>query len=271
METSSPQEILLENLDDDTTYVIVAVVEAADSYDKEMSEPLEMTTLKRDKPENVDQQHFTEGELQVYSGGNNFYVKLTNDAYTVVLDLYDDYAKEKAPVIPAHEYSYLKGYHSNEPWVMASTSSVTAVSGAAFEIEKGSVNVGFADGAYTIVGSLISQDNKQLDIDYKGSLAFPVKLNSGKIEKKGYLAAFTGENLYGLNLEFITDKIAAGTYSFDNGTLGGNSALICGTTEYAVKAGSVELSLPSETNYVIKGELTRPRGIRFRSMSPSTV
>ena len=52
---------------------------------------------------------------------------------------------------------------------MASTSSVTAVSGAAFEIEKGSVNVGFADGAYTIVGSLISQDNKQLDIDYKGS------------------------------------------------------------------------------------------------------
>lgn len=211
VETSSPQEILLENLDDDTTYVIVAVVEAADSYDKEMSEPLEMTTLKRDKPENVDQQHFTEGELQVYSGGNNFYVKLTNDAYTVVLNLYDDYAKEKAPVIPAHEYSYLKGYHSNEPWVMASTSSVTAVSGAAFEIEKGSVNVGFADGAYTIVGSLISQDNKQLDIDYKGSLAFPVKLNSGKIEKseKGYLAAFTGENLYGLNLEFITDKIAA--------------------------------------------------------------
>ena len=85
------------------------------------------------------------------------------------------------------------------------------------------------------------------------------------------MAAFTGENLYGLNLEFITDKIAAGTYSFDNGTLGGNSALICGTTEYAVKAGSVELSLPSETNYVIKGELTRPRGIRFRSMSPSTV
>ena len=156
---------------------------------------------------------------------------------------------------------------------MASTSSVTAVSGAAFEIEKGSVNVGFADGAYTVVGSLISQDNKKLDIDYKGSLAFPVKLNSGKIEKseKGYLAAFTGENLYGLNLEFITDKIAAGTYSFDNGTLGGNSALICGTTEYAVKAGSVELSLPSETNYVIKGELTRPRGIRFRSMSPSTV
>lgn len=136
---------MLENLDDDTTYVIVAVVEAADSYDKEMSEPLEMTTLKRDKPENVDQQHFTEGELQVYSGGNNFYVKLTNDAYTVVLDLYDDYAKEKAPVIPAHEYSYLKGSHSNEPWVMASTSSVTAVSGAAFEIEKGSVNVGFAD------------------------------------------------------------------------------------------------------------------------------
>ena len=262
VETSSPQEILLENLDDDTTYVIVAVVEAADSYDKEMSEPLEMTTLKRDKPENVDQQHFTEGELQVYSGGNNFYVKLTNDAYTVVLDLYDDYAKEKAPVIPAHEYSYLKGYHSNEPWVMASTSSVTAVSGAAFEIEKGSVNVGFADGAYTIVGSLISQDNKQLDIDYKGSLAFPVKLNSGKIEKseKGYLAAFTGENLYGLNLEFITDKIAAGTYSFDNGTLGGNSALICGTTEYAVKAGSVELSLPSETNYVIKGELTTAEG-----------
>ena len=262
VETSSPQEILLENLDDDTTYVIVAVVEAADSYDKEMSEPLEMTTLKRDKPENVDQQHFTEGELQVYSGGNNFYVKLTNDAYTVVLDLYDDYAKEKAPVIPAHEYSYLKGSHSNEPWVMASTSSVTAVSGAAFEIEKGSVNVGFADGAYTIVGSLISQDNKQLDIDYKGSLAFPVKLNSGKIEKseKGYLAAFTGENLYGLNLEFITDKIAAGTYSFDNGTLGGNSALICGTTEYAVKAGSVELSLPSETNYVIKGELTTAEG-----------
>lgn len=262
VETSSPQEILLENLDDDTTYVIVAVVEAADSYDKEMSEPLEMTTLKRDKPENVDQQHFTEGELQVYSGGNNFYVKLTNDAYTVVLDLYDDYAKEKAPVIPAHEYSYLKGYHSNEPWVMASPSSVTAVSGAAFEIEKGSVNVGFADGAYTIVGSLISQDNKQLDIDYKGSLAFPVKLNSGKIEKseKGYLAAFTGENLYGLNLEFITDKIAAGTYSFDNGTLGGNSALICGTTEYAVKAGSVELSLPSETNYVIKGELTTVEG-----------
>ena len=206
VETSSPQEILLENLDDDTTYVIVAVVEAADSYDKEMSEPLEMTTLKRDKPENVDQQHFTEGELQVYSGGNNFYVKLTNDAYTVVLDLYDDYAKEKAPVI--------------------------------------------------------SQDNKQLDIDYKGSLAFPVKLNSGKIEKseKGYLAAFTGENLYGLNLEFITDKIAAGTYSFDNGTLGGNSALICGTTEYAVKAGSVELSLPSETNYVIKGELTTAEG-----------
>lgn len=50
-----------------------------------------------------------------------------------------------------------------------------------------------------------------MDIDYKGSLAFPVKLNSGKIEKseKGYLAAFTGENLYGLNLEFITDKIAA--------------------------------------------------------------
>lgn len=194
VETSSPQEILLENLDDDTTYVIVAVVEAADSYDKEMSEPLEMTTLKRDKPENVDQQHFTEGELQVYSGGNNFYVKLTNDAYTVVLDLYDDYAKEKAPVIPAHEYSYLKGSHSNEPWVMASTSSVTAVSGAAFEIEKGSVNVGFADGAYTIVGSLISQDNKQLDIDYKGSLAFPVKLNSGKIEKseKGYLGRIHG-------------------------------------------------------------------------------
>lgn len=194
VETSSPQEILLENLDDDTTYVIVAVVEAADSYDKEMSEPLEMTTLKRDKPENVDQQHFTEGELQVYSGGNNFYVKLTNDAYTVVLNLYDDYAKEKAPVIPAHEYSYLKGYHSNEPWVMASTSSVTAVSGAAFEIEKGSVNVGFADGAYTIVGSLISQDNKQLDIDYKGSLAFPVKLNSGKIEKseKGYLGRIHG-------------------------------------------------------------------------------
>ena len=251
VETSSPQEILLENLDDDTTYVIVAVVEAADSYDKEMSEPLEMTTLKRDKPENVDQQHFTEGELQVYSGGNNFtpLAEALRERYELI------------PVCP-EAFGGLKGSHSNEPWVMASTSSVTAVSGAAFEIEKGSVNVGFADGAYTIVGSLISQDNKQLDIDYKGSLAFPVKLNSGKIEKseKGYLAAFTGENLYGLNLEFITDKIAAGTYSFDNGTLGGNSALICGTTEYAVKAGSVELSLPSETNYVIKGELTTAEG-----------
>ena len=50
--------------------------------------------------------------------------------------------------------------------------------------------------------------------DFKGlrvvEMARVKKFKPGKIEKseKGYLAAFTGENLYGLNLEFITDKIA---------------------------------------------------------------
>lgn len=262
-EVSSTKEYTVNDLDDDTEYVIVAVVEAADSYDKAMSEPVTMKTAKRDTPDNVDEQTFAEGELQVYSNGRNFWVKLTNEAYEVVLDLYDDASTDKAPIIPVHEYTFLKGAMNDTPWIAASTSKVTPVDGSAFTIEKGSVNVAYENGLYTITGSLISQDNRQLDIEFGGELPFPLKLDSGKTEKteNGYLASFTGSSIYGLDLEFLTEgKPAAGSYSIAAGTLSRNSAATNGTTKYLLAEAEIELSYPSETSYAIKGGMTTADG-----------
>lgn len=184
--TTEPYKVLVEDLKDDTEYMIYAAVESPESNNRILTKE-RVRTAKLGAPEEMEEQLFTQGEVKVFRG-KNFLVKTANEKYELSLDFYSADQFAYLPFIPEHEYTYNKGGYTND-WSVAQTTSITdKVSGEALDVVKGSLTVSMpSPSTYVISGQFITKDNKAFRFKYSDEVVYAMSTSSvlRKCEVKG--------------------------------------------------------------------------------------
>lgn len=175
--TAEPYKVLIEDLKDDTEYMIYAAVEAPESTNRILTKE-RVRTSKLGTPEEMEEQLFTKGEVQVFRG-KNFLVKTANEKYDLTLDFYSADQFAYLPYIPEHEYTYTKGGYTGDWTLVQSTSITDKVNGEALDIVRGSLTVAMpSPSTYVLSGKFITKDNKAFIFKYSDEVVYAISTSS---------------------------------------------------------------------------------------------
>lgn len=260
--TQEPQTITVDGKKDNTTYVIYAVVEAADSYDRVM-DTYEITTEKLPDPEETDVETFFDGTLNVYGSGRNYVIETANDSYQLKLDFYCDNANAYLPYVASHEYTYEKT-GSTADWAIGTLTSVTDLSsGSRLELEKGSFTSAMENGEYTIEGQFVTTDNVEFKFKITGSLQFNVNAYypsaTASMTEDGISILF---NLEDYTLSLLTQsQTVAGTYTVGGNILSESAFSIVSNTEtFGLTDGNITIEDKGDDYYNVTASLVLEGG-----------
>lgn len=260
--TQEPQTITVDGKKDNTTYVIYAVVEAADSYDRVM-DTYEITTEKLPDPEETDVETFSDGTLNVYGSGRNYVIETANDSYQLKLDFYCDNANAYLPYVASHEYTYEKT-GSTADWAIGTLISVTDLSsGSRLELEKGSFTSAMENGEYTIEGQFVTTDNVEFKFKITGSLQFNVNAYypsaTASMTEDGISILF---NLEDYTLSLLTQsQTVAGTYTVGGNILSESAFSIVSNTEtFGLTDGNITIEDKGDDYYNVTASLVLEGG-----------
>lgn len=260
--TQEPQTITVDGKKDNTTYVIYAVVEAADSYDRVM-DTYEITTEKLPDPEETDVETFSDGTLNVYGSGRNYVIETANDSYQLKLDFYCDNANAYLPYVASHEYTYEKT-GSTADWAIGTLTSVTDLSsGSRLELEKGSFTSAMENGEYTIEGQFVTTDNVEFKFKITGSLQFNVNAYypsaTASMTEDGISILF---NLEDYTLSLLTQsQTVAGTYTVGGNILSESAFSIVSNTEtFGLTDGNITIEDKGDDYYNVTASLVLEGG-----------
>ena len=260
--TQEPQTITVEGKKDNTTYVIYAVVEAADSYDRVM-DTYEITTEKLPDPEETDVETFSDGTLNVYGSGRNYVIETTNDSYQLKLDFYCDNANAYLSYVASHEYTYEKT-GSTADWAIGTLTSITDLSsGSRLELEKGSFTSAMENGEYTIEGQFVTTDNVEFKFKITGSLQFNINAYypsaTASMTEDGISILF---NLEDYTLSLLTQsQTVAGTYTVGGNILSESAFSIVSNTEtFGLTDGNITIEDKGDDYYNVTASLVLEGG-----------
>ena len=260
--TQEPQTITVDGKKDNTTYVIYAVVEAADSYDRVM-DTYEITTEKLPDPEETDVETFSDGTLNVYGSGRNYVIETTNDSYQLKLDFYCDNANAYLPYVASHEYTYEKT-GSIADWAIGTLTSVTDLSsGSRLKLEKGSFTSAMENGEYTIEGQFVTTDNVEFKFKIIGSLQFNINAYypsaTASMTEDGISILF---NLEDYTLSLLTQsQTVAGTYTVGGNILSESAFSIVSNTEtFGLTDGNITIEDKGDDYYNVTASLVLEGG-----------
>ena len=260
--TQEPQTITVDGKKDNTTYVIYAVVEAADSYDRVM-DTYEITTEKLPDPEETDVETFSDGTLNVYGSGRNYVIETTNDSYQLKLDFYCDNANAYLPYVASHEYTYEKT-GSTADWAIGTLTSITDLSsGSRLELEKGSFTSAMENGEYTIEGQFVTTDNVEFKFKIIGSLQFNINAYypsaTASMTEDGISILF---NLEDYTLSLLTQsQTVAGTYTVGGNILSESAFSIVSNTEtFGLTDGNITIEDKGDDYYNVTASLVLEGG-----------
>lgn len=260
--TQEPQTITVDGKKDNTTYVIYAVVEAADSYDRVM-DTYEITTEKLPDPEETDVETFSDGTLNVYGSGRNYVIETTNDSYQLKLDFYCDNANAYLPYVASHEYTYEKT-GSTADWAIGTLTSITDLSsGSRLELEKGSFTSAMENGEYTIEGQFVTTDNVEFKFKIIGSLQFNINAYypsaTASMTEDGISILF---NLEDYTLSLLTQsQTVAGTYTVGGNILSKSAFSIVSNTEtFGLTDGNITIEDKGDDYYNVTASLVLEGG-----------
>lgn len=260
--TQEPQTITVDGKKDNTTYVIYAVVEAADSYDRVM-DTYEITTEKLPDPEETDVETFSDGTLNVYGSGRNYVIETANDSYQLKLDFYCDNANAYLPYVASHEYTYEKT-GSTADWAIGTLTSVTDLSsGSRLELEKGSFTSAMENGEYTIEGQFVTTDNVEFKFKITGSLQFNINAYypsaTASMTEDGISILF---NLEDYTLSLLTQsQTVAGTYTVGGNILSESAFSIVSNTEtFGLTDGNITIEDKGDDYYNVTASLVLEGG-----------
>ena len=260
--TQEPQTITVDGKKDNTTYVIYAVVEAADSYDRVM-DTYEITTEKLPDPEETDVETFSDGTLNVYGSGRNYVIETTNDSYQLKLDFYCDNANAYLPYVASHEYTYEKT-GSTADWAIGTLTSITDLSsGSRLELEKGSFTSAMENGEYTIEGQFVTTDNVKFKFKIIGSLQFNINAYypsaTASMTEDGISILF---NLEDYTLSLLTQsQTVAGTYTVGGNILSESAFSIVSNTEtFGLTDGNITIEDKGDDYYNVTASLVLEGG-----------
>ncbi len=260
--TQEPQTITVDGKKDNTTYVIYAVVEAADSYDRVM-DTYEITTEKLPDPEETDVETFSDGTLNVYGSGRNYVIETTNDSYQLKLDFYCDNANAYLPYVASHEYTYEKT-GSTADWAIGTLTSITDLSsGSRLELEKGSFTSAMENGEYTIEGQFVTTDNVEFKFKITGSLQFNINAYypsaTASMTEDGISILF---NLEDYTLSLLTQsQTVAGTYTVGGNILSESAFSIVSNTEtFGLTDGNITIEDKGDDYYNVTASLVLEGG-----------
>ena len=261
--TQEPQTITVDGKKDNTTYVIYAVVEAADSY-KRVMDTYEITTEKLPEPEETDVEKFTDGTIKMYgAGGRNYTITTLNEDYEIYLDFYCDEANAYMPYIASHEYTYEKA-GSTSDWAIGTMSYVKEISsGNRLSFEKGSFTSSISDGEYTIEGMFVTTDNVEFKFKITGSLQFNVNAYypsaTASMTEDGISILF---NLEDYTLSLLTQShTVAGTYTVGGNILSESAFSIVSNTEtFGLTDGNITIEDKGDDYYNVTASLVLEGG-----------
>lgn len=261
--TQEPQTITVDGKKDNTTYVIYAVVEAADSY-KRVMDTYEITTEKLPEPEETDVEKFTDGTIKMYgAGGRNYTITTLNEDYEIYLDFYCDEANAYMPYIASHEYTYEKA-GSTSDWAIGTMSYVKEISsGNRLSFEKGSFTSSISDGEYTIEGMFVTTDNVEFKFKITGSLQFNVNAYypsaTASMTEDGISILF---NLEDYTLSLLTQsQTVAGTYTVGGNILSESAFSIVSNTEtFGLTDGNITIEDKGDDYYNVTASLVLEGG-----------
>lgn len=261
--TQEPQTITVDNKKDNTTYVIYAVVEAADSYDRVM-DTYEIITEKLPDPEETDTEEFSNGTINVYGSGRNYVIESSNDNYTIKLDFYCDDESAYMPYIASHEYTFDKN-GSTDDWAISTLSSITETStGNRLGLEKGSFTSSVENGEYNIEGTFVTTDNVEFKFKLTGKLQFNYKANypsaTASMTDDGMDIAFNLDELYSLSL-LTQSQTIAGTYTVGGNILSESAfSIIPNPASFGLESGSVTMTDKGDDYYEAVADLVLEGG-----------
>lgn len=247
-----PTKVSKTDLIDNTTYVIYAAVGTNFNYDRVPAIPLEITTEKFTTPEELPIQSYTAAEFKVLRD-RNYLLSMDNESYSIELDLYGAETPDYAPMIPDHEYVYVKEYNGGGAWTVDNYTKITdKATGKLLVFNKGTVTTKYTNGTYVITGELFTNDNKAFNFKYEGILVYPISgFTTGTmiLDNGIYKITFGGnENyLYGLHLN---EALVAGEFGLENGKLNATSFIqIAGGAKYSFTEAKVMVANESEKKY----------------------
>lgn len=260
-----PTTITLEDRIENVSYIVYAAVEASNGVQQVMATAT-LTTQERPAPEVLPTEYFTtEGAMSVFRD-YNYVVKFENENYDITLDFYADANGVKKPVIPEHEYIFVKDYNDGQAWTInnVSTRITSKKTSANLNLEKGSMSVTRKNGSYVIAGTLVTSENKAFSFEYTGQLIYPYgKFDAGVLDETetGSLITLTGNPLFTLKLD-IRGAFAAGEYTIAAGTLGAATTLEANdkSQAYRFTAGSVIVTNPDALKYEFECLFTTTEG-----------
>lgn len=263
---SNNETVTITGLKDNTPYMLYAACEAADSYDKVMTK-IEVTTKPLDAPTEIIEQNFSKVEFKHVVNGKNNVLAFTNNDYTLNLELISNDENKYKPFIPVHGYKYEKSGVLND-WSITAFSNIISKDGAEIDFEKGSVDVKYDNGIYTITGSLITVENKEFKMTFNGEIPYVLQTASSisaTVEQK--------EGKYEIivpvkeGLQELKFNITGGDYNkeFTEGTDIETILVLPNNGEYEMESGNVKIELKDEEKnyYNITGTLTTKEGYRI--------
>lgn len=264
---SNNETVTIEGLKDNTRYMLYAACEAADSYDRVMTK-LEVTTKALDAPTEIIEQKFSEVEFKHVVNGKNNVLAFTNNDYTLNLVLVSNDENKYKPFIPAHEYKYEKNGVLNDWSITTLSNIISKDDGTEIDFEKGSVDVKYENGTYTITGSLITVENKEFRMTFEGEIPYIIKTSlpvTATLEKQGTNSIIVIPVQLGfqeLKLNISGDDIAGG---FTEGQNIETTLVLPEKQEYNMDEGSVSIISKGEEQiyYNITGNLITEDGYKI--------
>lgn len=270
--TQEHQTITVEGKKDNTTYVIYAVVEAADSYDRVM-ETYEITTEKLPDPEETDVEKFTDGTFKIYGGGRNYVITTANENYEINLDFYCDDANAYMPYIASHEYTYEKA-GSTSDWTIGTMSYISELpSGDRLSLEKGSFTSSVENGEYTIKGQFVTTENVEFKFEITGHLDFiisnPYGLSAESSKTDNGMNVNVKMDSFGLSLIIASDVIA-GTHTVGQDITAQSAfTLSYKSGSFGLESGTVTFEDKGDDYYIFSADLVLEGGYPVKIDSDS--
>lgn len=205
---SQPTTITIDDLRDEQTYVLYAAVESESNYDKVMT-MAEITTEKRQDPEELPNENMLSGKMITNLRGKQFDLLLENDKYSVKIVMCENMTEPSyMPHITPHEYEYVpEGILDS--WTLTNLTSVLDKNTDTYlEIVKGSLTVEYNVPEYTMTGRFITDDDKAFNYTYVGTLPYMIGFDKGKITKtENNTELSLGGKVHGLTLLFGANTI----------------------------------------------------------------
>ena len=260
-----PTTVIVDDLLDNTTYIVYGAVKSGSNYDRVAAKPVEMKTKEFPAPEELPMQSYTSGSLDVF-GYRKYIPFFENQDYSVEISLIGAETPDYIPLIPNHEYTFIKEYNNSVPWSInkITTIIIDKSSNKTLVFNRGSITTNYKNGMYTIEGRLITNDNKAFNFEFNGSLRFPITsyLKKGFLTVEGGLnkVDFIGDNYYEYQLHF-NEMVATGEYSLANGKLNASSYIKnSNNVRYSFSEASVIIDNKYDRYYYFKTTATTTEG-----------